>query len=109
MRSVRLATPLLVAWITTGCFSTTFGRQFPSPELKTIAVGKTSKAELQRLYGEPYQVGIDSGDPTWRWFFGQRGWGAEETKDLSVRFNPDGTVKSYAFTSNFPSDMKRLK
>jgi hypothetical protein len=54
-------------------------------------VGKTNKSELQRLYGEPYQVGIDSGDPTWRWFFGQRGWGAEETKDLSVRFNADGT------------------
>jgi hypothetical protein len=54
-------------------------------------------------------VGIDSGDPTWRWFFGRRGWGPEETKDLSVRFNADGTVKSYAFTSNFPSDMKRLK
>jgi len=54
-------------------------------------------------------VKLTSGDPTWRWFFGQRGWGAEETKDLSVRFDADGTVKSYAFTSNFPNDMKRLK
>ena len=35
--------------------------------------------------------------------------GAEQTKDLSVRFNGDGTVKSYAFTSNFPDDMIRLK
>ena len=108
MRSALFATPLLVATLSAGCF-TSFGRQFPSPDPRAIVIGKTNKDDLKRMYGDPYQVGIDSGDPTWRWFFGQRGWGAEETKDLSVRFNADGTVKSYAFTSNFPTDMKRLK
>ena len=109
MRPALLVTPLLVATLSTGCFSTKFGREFTSPEPRAITVGKTNKAELQRIFGQPYQVGIDSGDQTWRWFFGARGWGSEETKDLSVRFNDDGTVKSYAFTSNFPEDMKRLK
>ncbi len=47
--------------------------------------------------------------PTWRWFFGRRASGTEVTKDLSVRFGADGTVKSYSFTSNFPEDMKRLR
>ena len=108
MRSALFATPLLVATLSAGCF-TSFGRQFPSPDPRAIVIGKTNKDDLKRMYGDPYQVGIDSGDPTWRWFFGQRGWGAEETKDLSARFNADGTVKSYAFTSNFPSDMTRLK
>ena len=56
-----------------------------------------------------YQAGIDTGDATWRWFFGRRSWGTERTKDLSVRWNGDGTVKSYAFTSNFPNDLTRLK
>ena len=88
MRPALLATPLLVATLSAGCFTTTFGHPFPSPDARAIVVGKTGKTELQRLYG---------------------GWGAEETKDLSVRFNADGTVKSYAFTSNFPTDMKRLK
>jgi outer membrane protein assembly factor BamE (lipoprotein component of BamABCDE complex) len=104
------AVPLLVALaLTTGCISLKFGREFRSPDAKSIAVGKTDKATLQRMFGEPYQVGLDSGDQTWRWFYGQRDGGAEVSKDLTVRFNADGTVKAYAFTSNFPDDLQHLK
>jgi hypothetical protein len=95
--------------VLTGCLSIKFGREFPSPDAKLIVTGKTDKATLERLFGPPYQVGLDSGDQTWRWFYGQRDSGTELSKDLSVRLNPDGTVKSYAFTSNFPEDMQRLK
>jgi hypothetical protein len=109
MRPAFALVPLLVATLSTGCISGKLGREFSSPDPRAITVGKTDKAEIQRLFGEPYQVGIDSGDATWRWFFGQRSWGTERTKDLSVRWNSDGTVKSYAFTSNFPNDMTRLK
>lgn len=105
-----LGVPCLLALaVVSGCISIKFGREFPSPETNMIAVGKTDKASLERLLGEPYQVGLDSGDQTWRWFYGQRDSGTEISKDLSVRFNPDGTVKSYSFSSNFPEDMKRLK
>ena len=92
-----------------GCISINFGRAFPSPDLPAIVAGQTDKAALQRMIGEPYQVGMDSGDPTWRWFYGRREGGIEITKDLTVRFNANGTVKSYSFTSNFPEDMQRLK
>jgi outer membrane protein assembly factor BamE (lipoprotein component of BamABCDE complex) len=109
MRPALAVIPLVVATLAAGCLSTSFGREFPSPDPRGITVGKTDKGELRRLFGEPYQVGIDSGDATWRWFFGQRSWGTEQTKDLSVRFNSDGRVKSYAFTSNFPHDMTQLK
>jgi hypothetical protein len=100
---------LLVALALAGCLSIKFGREFPSPDRQLIVLGKTDKAVLERLFGEPYQVGVDNGDQTWRWFYGQREGGSEVSKDLSVRFNTDGTVKSYAFTSNFPDDMARLK
>jgi outer membrane protein assembly factor BamE (lipoprotein component of BamABCDE complex) len=109
MRPALAVIPLVVATLAAGCLSTSFGREFPSPDPRGITVGKTDKGELRRLFGEPYQVGIDSGDATWRWFFGRRSWGTEQTKDLSVRFNSDGRVKSYAFTSNFPDDMTQLK
>jgi hypothetical protein len=112
MRPPRIAVLLAVVPLALGCFSmklVSFGREFPSPETRTITVGRTDKVTLQRVFGEPYQVGIDSGDPTWRWFFGRRDSGSEVTKDLSVRFGADGTVKSYSFTSNFPEDMKRLR
>ncbi len=100
---------LLALTVLTSCISIKFGREFPSPDARMIVAGKTDKASLERMFGEPYQVGLDSGDQTWRWFYGQRNAGTELSKDLSIRFNPDGTVKSYAFSSNFPEDMKRLK
>jgi len=109
MRRLALACVLLTVTAITGCVSIKFGREFPSPDPKMIVVGKTDKGTLQRFFGEPYQVGLDSGDQTWRWFYGQRESGTEISKDLSVRFNPDGTVKAYAFSSNFPDDMQRLK
>jgi outer membrane protein assembly factor BamE (lipoprotein component of BamABCDE complex) len=97
----------LLALTLVGCVR--FGQAFPSPEPASIRIGVTNKAALERVFGSPYQVGIDSGDQTWRWFYVERSAGREVTKDLMVRFNPDGTVKAYSFTSNFPEDMARLK
>ena len=53
-------------------------------------------------------LGFDNGDPTWRWFYGQRDSTTEISKDLTVRFSADGIVKSYAFSSSFPDDLRRL-
>ena len=100
---------LLALTMLAGCVSLKFGREFPSPEARMIVVGQTDKASLERMFGAPYAAGLDSGDQTWHWYYGQRDSSAELLKDLTVRFNPDGTVKSYAFSSNFPEDMKRLK
>jgi hypothetical protein len=109
MRARGWLSGLVALALFTGCVSVKFGRDFPSPEARSIVTGRTDRAALQRMFGEPYQVGLDSGDPTWRWFYGQRDSGAEASKDLTVRFNAEGTVKSYSFTSNFPDDVRRLK
>ena len=109
MRWSGIVPCLLALTVLSACISIKFGREFPSPDPKMIVAGKTDKTSLQRMFGEPYQVGLDSGDQTWRWFYGQRESGAEISKDLNIRFNPDGTVKSYSFSSNFPEDMQRLK
>ena len=109
MRRSAAVSWLLALTMLAGCISLKFGREFPSPEARMIVVGTTDKASLERMFGAPYQAGLDSGDQSWRWFYGQRDSGTELSKDLSVRFSQDGIVKSYAFTSNFPEDMKRLK
>ena len=44
-----------------------------------------------------------------RWFYAQRSTSSTITKDLTVRFNSNGTVKSYSFTSNFPEDMRKFR
>ena len=81
----------------------------PRPTRTRSWWGKTSWA-LQRILGEPYQVGFDNGDSTWRWLFVPARLGASAvSKDLIVRFNADGLVTSYSFTSNFPDDLRRLR
>ena len=104
-RAVVIALAVLAALA--GCAALKAGRAFPSPDPAQIVTGVTDKAALARLFGEPYQVGLDSGDPTWRWFYAERG--GEASKDFTVRFNANGTVKSYSFTSNFPEDMSRYR
>jgi hypothetical protein len=105
-RFIALVLTALV--LVAGC-SLKAGHTFPSPVPASIVIGTTDKAALERAFGPPYQVGVDSGDPTWRWFYAERRAGTELTKDLQVRFNANGTVKSYSFSSNFPDDMQRLK
>jgi hypothetical protein len=95
--------------VLTGCASIRIGRDFPSPDAHWIVPTKSDRWGLQRMFGEPYQVGFENGDPTLRWLFVQRDRGGAVSKDLIVRFNADGVVKSYSFTSNFPEDLRRLK
>jgi hypothetical protein len=90
-------TPLVafvVALALSGCAGLQVGREFPSPEAAQIKNDVTDKARLLTLFDEPYQVGIDNGDQTWRWFYAQRSASATTSKDLSVRFNANGTVMS---------------
>ena len=109
MRRLAVLLALAVLVVAGGCAALRVGRMFPSPDPAQIIVNVTDKAALVRMFGEPYQVGLDSGDPTWRWFYAAHDAGGEVSKDFSVRFNPNGTVKSYSFTSNFPDDMKKLR
>lgn len=107
MQWSRAVSWLLAVLVLAGCGSLKAGRDFPSAEPQLIVLGKTDKPFLQRMFGEPYQVGLDSGDQTWTWFYADAG--SDLSKSLTVRFNKDGTVKSYAFSSNFPEDMTRLR
>ena len=92
-----------------GCVSIKIGREFPSPDAHWIVAGKSDRWGLQRMLGDPYQVGFENGDSTWRWLYVQRQGATAASKDLIVRFNADGLVRSYSFTSNFPDDLRRLK
>ena len=108
MKRLSIVLTLALAVLTWGC-ALHLGRVFPSPDAAQIKVNVTDRAALERLFGNPYQVGLDNGDQTWRWFYAERGGATEVTKDFTVRFNANGTVKSYSFTSNFPDDMLKLR
>ncbi|HEX9747343.1 MAG TPA: hypothetical protein VGB86_02940 [Methylomirabilota bacterium] len=109
MRAPGWLVCLVALGLFAGCLSVKIGRAFPSPDAHWIVSGKSDRWGLQRMLGEPYQVGFENGDPTWRWLYVQRDAGGAVSKDLIVRFNADGVVKTYSFTSNFPDDLRRLK
>ena len=85
------------------------GRDFTSPKPGAdVKNGATTKADLLKMFGEPGQVGMKDGDQTWTWYYFKKGSGKDGdlSKQLEVTFNPQGVVKSYSFSSNFPEDMK---
>jgi hypothetical protein len=90
-----------------GCASV--GNDFPS-EVTWISKDKTTKNELETKLGAPFQVGYDSGQLTWTWgFYRYSLFRPTRAKDLVVRFNTNGTVSSYSFSSSFDEDVQNLK
>lgn len=109
VRNRLVALSLGVALGVAACGSVlSVGRDFASPGRDAIRNGTTRKAELVRQFGEPSQVGMKDGDQTWTWYYFKKG-DPDLSKQLEVTFAPDGVVKSYSFSSNFPEDMKALR
>jgi outer membrane protein assembly factor BamE (lipoprotein component of BamABCDE complex) len=109
MRAYRLlALPLAVLLGLAACSGFAVGREFPSPRLDSIKNGATTKPDLQRVFGDPTEVGLEDGDETWSWYYFKKG-NPDMSKNLKVRFAKDGKVASYSFSSSFPEDMKTLR
>jgi len=89
-----------------GCVSV--GREFPTPTPEMIKNGVTTRAELLKLFGSPTQVGIEDGDQTWTWLHVRAGAvGQTLSRELHVRFNERGLVKSYSYTSSLPEEVQQ--
>jgi outer membrane protein assembly factor BamE (lipoprotein component of BamABCDE complex) len=82
-----------------GCV--TLGRPFPAEPISAIRVGTTTRDDVRAAFGEPYRTGVEDGDPTWTYLLYRfSAFSAEKTRDLYVRFDAAGKVKSYAFNTN---------
>lgn len=96
--------PWSIILLLAGCVS--IGREFPTPTTDTIKNGITTRAELQQRFGLPVQEGIEDGHRTWTWIHVKTGPGGQTlSKQLHVKFDERGIVKSYSFTSNHPEDL----
>src|SRR5947208_15772066 len=109
MRRLAVLLALAVLVVAGGCAGLKAGRMFPSPDPAQIIVNVSDKAALVRVFGEPYQAGLDSGDPAWRWFYAAHEPGGQGSQDFSVRFNPDGTDKAHPLTSNSPGAIRHRR
>ena len=104
-RSLSL-TVLMVVLLLTGCVSV--GREFPTPTQEMIKNGVTTGVELVQRFGSPTHVGIENGDQTWSWVYvSASGLGQPLSKELRVRFDDRGVVKSYSYSSNLPEDVQQ--
>lgn len=91
-----------ISLTTTSCL--TVGNQFPSV-VKWINPNVTTKTEIEKAFGPPYRVGYDSGMKTYSYgYYKYSAFSESQTKDLTIRFNENGTVYSYTFSSSFADD-----
>lgn len=98
----RIAKASALILLLSGCL--TVGNEFPT-NVKWIEVGKTTRAQVKSQIGEPFRMGYDSGQLTYTYgFYRYSAFRPTRTKDLTVRFNENGTVASYSFASSFEED-----
>ena len=108
VRKVRgtLAAAMIIGMA--GC--ATMGHNFDSTSLSWLTPGQTDKQELLEKLGEPFRVGIDAGDQTWTYgFYKYKVFGTSTTKDLVIRFDGSGKVKSYTLNTSFPEEKEALE
>lgn len=92
---------LMLALAVAGCVKV--GREFPAEGVSDLQIGKTTKADIRTLFGEPWRVGVEDGSPTWTYGrYEYRVFGDTSTQDLVIRFDAHGIVTGYSFTRSNP-------
>jgi hypothetical protein len=86
----------------------TVGEDFAVGRVSHIQIGKTTQAELRKELGEPWRTGLEDGQRTWTYgYYKYNLIGASQTRDLVVRFDDKGVVRSYNFNSTYPEDVQK--
>jgi hypothetical protein len=99
MRTPALLALITAAGLMAGC--ATVGNDFPDDFASHLTIGKTTRAQVEQTLGKPFRTGLDSGSPSATYMYYHLGLFVDPvTKDLTVTYAPDGTVKSYTFNSN---------
>lgn len=101
MKRKKVSTQIIVClllFLTPGC--ATVGRNFPHQAVEQIKTGVTTQAEVRRLFGPPWRTGIENGTKTWTYgSYRYRMFNEPSTSDLVVRFDQQGVVESYSFST----------
>ncbi len=90
----------VIAMALIGCSPMNLGRDFPVEKVGSIKIGVTTRAEIRERFGSPWRTGIEDGMSTWTfgyysYDFSGKGLG----RDLMIKFNKAGIVRSYAFNT----------
>jgi hypothetical protein len=89
---------LFTAFMLSGCF--TVGQEFAASKVPEIKIGQTKKHDISDMFGTPWRTGLEDGKPTWTYgIYKYSLFGADDTQDLLIRFDSQGIVRSYNFSS----------
>ena len=89
-----------------GC--ATIGHEFAVESVPKLSIGQTTRADVLKLFGEPWRHGLEDGRETWTYgHYHYSLFGPDRTRDLVVRFDDQGRLASYTFSSTEPDDVPR--
>ena len=96
-RSLLLVAGLATTQLT-GCF--TVGQEFSGSRVPEIKIGQSNKQDITDVFGRPWRTGMEDGKVTWTYgIYKYSLFGADDTQDLLIRFDNQGLVRSYTFSS----------
>ena len=91
-----------IVLISNGCG--TVGKSFNTSKVESIVNGITTQSDIKKMFGKPFKIGIQNGQPIWVYEDHHYSIIREGTsKDLIIIFNPEGIVQSYQFMSSKPA------
>jgi hypothetical protein len=101
---LRPVLALVIGLLLAGCV--TAGKDFNVHMVRQIQLQQTTRAQIEQMFGPPWRTGLEDGKQTWSYGYYKHSLSDTMSRDLVVRFNPNGTVASYSFNSNYPEDQK---
>ena len=102
MNYIGLVIVVGIILMSNGCG--TVGKSFNTSKVESIVSGITSRSDIKKMFGEPFKIGIQNGQPIWVYEDHHYSIIRKETsKDLIIIFSPDGIVQSYQFMSSKPA------
>ncbi len=105
MTKFTLIIAIFLMSLITSCAN--MGRPFKFQGSASIQNGKTTKEDVQKIYGQPFRVGVENGKE--KWTYGQyqyRVFGDSTTRDLNITFNEKNIVEDYSYSSSFNDEVQ---
>ena len=79
----------------------TAGKDFNESKVSKIANGTTTRAEIRKMFGEPFKTGTQNGLPVWVYEYNlYYSIENDKSKNLVVVFGSDGVVQAHQFMSS---------
>lgn len=96
--AVKMLITSLALLLIAGC--ATVGQEFPSESVAFLRIGETTQAQVRDEFGSPWRIGVENGQRTWTYGrYRYSAFSAAKTKDLVIRFDNSGLVRSYTFNT----------